>query len=48
MANNTTEMNLLQLVLEQDPEHFEVEDVYEFSNGRKFKSTDRSDSGVYE
>ena len=48
MADNTTETSLLQLVLENHPEHYEVEDVYEFSNGRKFKNTDGSDSGVYD
>jgi len=39
----------LDLVLEADPDHYEPEEgVYEFSNGRKFESTDKSDSGIYD
>ena len=41
--------NWLDLVLKRDPKHFiSDEDVYEFSNGRKFKNTDNTDSGVYD
>jgi hypothetical protein len=37
------------LVVNSDPEHYEADDCYEFSNGRKFKSTDgSSESGIYE
>ena len=32
----------------QDEDFRKPEDVYEFSNDRTFKSTDHSDSGVYE
>lgn len=45
---NTSERNILDKVLELDPAHYDPEDVYEFSNERKFKSTDRTDSGVYD
>ena len=44
----TSEKPWLAEVLEVDKEHYEPEDVYEFSNGRKFKSTDKTDSGVYD
>lgn len=38
----------LSLVLCHDPKHFDTDqDAYEFSNGRKFKSTDHTSSGVY-
>jgi len=37
----------LSEVLEADPDHHKKDIVYEFSNGRKFESTDGSDSGVY-
>lgn len=30
------------------PEQSQQEIVYEFSNGRKFKTTDHTDSGIYE
>lgn len=36
------------LVREADEDVDKPEDVYEFSNGRKFKSTDDTDSGIYE
>lgn len=45
---NTSERNFLDLVLRADPEHYEEEIAYEFSNGRRFKSSDKSDSGVYD
>ena len=39
----------LALVLTHDPKHHVPdEDVYQFSNGRKFKTTDHTDSGVYD
>ena len=44
----TSERNILDIVLELDDDHYEPEDVYEFSNERKFKSTDRTDSGIYD
>jgi hypothetical protein len=34
-------------VLKSDPDHYKEEDVYRFSNGRTFKSTDKTDSGIY-
>jgi hypothetical protein len=43
-----TETNILTEVLKADPDHYKPEDVYEFSNGRTFKSTDNTDSGIYE
>ena len=36
------------LVVLYDPDHYKADVAYEFSNGRKFLSTDKSDSGVYE
>lgn len=37
------------IVLRQwGPEYNRSDDAYEFSNGRKFESSDRGDSGVYE
>ena len=44
----TTEIDMKSIVRTVDPEYDEPEVVYEFSNGREFKSTDRTDSGVYE
>lgn len=44
----TTTIDILTLVTELDDQHYENETVYEFSNGRKFESSDKSDSGVYE
>jgi len=43
----TTTIDWRTQVLENDDEHFDRDDVYEFSNGRKFKDTDKSDSGIY-
>lgn len=43
----TTKTDLRTEVLKVDPEHYEAEDVYRFSNGKKFKSTDKSSSGIY-
>ncbi len=37
-----------QLVRSVDQTEDEDIDVYEFSNGRKFKNTDTTDSGIYE
>ena len=44
----TSDKNILDIVLELDDDHYEPEDVYEFSNERKFKSTDKTDSGIYD
>jgi len=44
----TSDKSWLSEVLEADPEHNEPEDVYEFSNGRKLKSTDKTDHGIYD
>lgn len=46
-APTHTTRDILSEVLKEDEEHFEPEDVYEFSNGRKFKSTDKNNSGIY-
>ena len=52
MAENPTthfrDYTWLSIVLDNDKEHHEPEDVYVFGNGRKFKSSDKTDSGVYE
>lgn len=44
----TSQTDMLTEVLTVDKEHYEPEDVYEFSNDRKFKSTDKTDHGVYD
>lgn len=44
----TSQKSWLQEVLENDDEHFEPETVYEFSNDREFKSTDKSNHGIYD
>jgi hypothetical protein len=36
------------LVIKADPEHYEADDCYEFSNGKTFKSTDGNGSSIYE
>lgn len=43
-----TEISFLTLVLGVDPDHYKPDVVYEFSNGEKKVSTDRTDSGIYE
>lgn len=42
------EIDILSLVVEVDKDHYKPDIVYEFSNGRKFESTDRATSGIYE
>ena len=44
----TSNKSILDEVLELEDNFYDPEDVYEFSNGRKFKSTDRTDSGIYD
>lgn len=44
----TSQTTILSEVLKVDREHYEPDEVYEFSNGRKFESTDNKDSGVYD
>lgn len=45
----TTEKSWLTLVEEHDEDFNEPDkDVYKFSNGRGFESTDKTTSGVYE
>ena len=34
--------------VEHEPDFYEDQDVYEFSNDRKFKCTDKTDSGIYD
>jgi hypothetical protein len=46
-APNTSEVSWLALVLEADKDHYKADDSYEFSNGRKFESTDGKDKGIY-
>jgi hypothetical protein len=39
----------LSLILVHDPKHHVVDEVvYKFSDGREFKNTDNTDSGVYD
>ena len=45
---NSSEISWLSIVQEADDELYEPEDIYEFSEDRKFKSTDRTDSGIYD
>ena len=40
--------DLLSEVLKIDPDHYEPEEVYRFSNGKKFLNTDKSNSGIYD
>jgi hypothetical protein len=40
--------DLLSEVLKVDKYHYETDTAYEFSNGRKFESSDKSNSGIYE
>ena len=48
-APTTRDYSLKTLVVKSDKEHYDKDDCYEFSNGRKFKSTDGdSGSGIYE
>jgi hypothetical protein len=45
---SSAEYSFETLVVEQDPNHYKTEeDVYEFSNDRKFKNDDNSSGGVY-
>ena len=44
----TSETDFLSEVLKVDKDHYKDEDVYEFSNGRTFKNTDRTDKGIYD
>jgi hypothetical protein len=46
---NYSENNWLSIVTQHDKDHYKDDDVYEFNDGkRKFKSTDKTDSGVYD
>jgi hypothetical protein len=45
----TRDLSWEQLVRQREQEDYLKPDVvYEFSNGRKFQSTDHTDSGIYE
>lgn len=44
----TSQASWLSQVTKADKDHYETEDAYEFSNGRTFKSTDKTDHGVYD
>ena len=41
-----TQTDHLSEVLKADPDHYNPEIVYEFSNGRQFESTDRDGSTI--
>ena len=43
----TRTLNWDGLVRKADPKKDKPEVVYQFSNGRKFVSTDRSENGIY-
>ena len=45
---NTSQIDWLSLVVECNDEHYDTDVAYEFSNDRKFLSTDKSNSGIYE
>lgn len=47
-GSSTRDFDLLSIVLELDPDHYKPDVAYEFSGGRRFLSTDSSDSGVYD
>jgi len=44
----TSTITLLALVVAADDEHYEPDTAYIFSNDRKFESSDKSDSGIYD
>ena len=44
---STREIDWRSVVIEADPDHFKDDIAYEFSNGRVFLSTDKSNSGIY-
>lgn len=45
----TSQTDILTEVLKVDKkEHYEPEVVYEFSDGKEFKSTDKTDHGIYD
>jgi hypothetical protein len=46
-APNTSEVSWLALVLEADKDHYKADVAYEFSNDRKFESTDGKEQGIY-
>lgn len=50
MANTSFEKDWLSIVVEQDPDHYDQDTAYKFSNGREFKSTDKDStlSTIYE
>jgi hypothetical protein len=49
MADPTfRDYDMLSLVLEMDPDHYERDIAYEFSNSREFVDTDNTDSGIYD
>jgi len=44
----TSDYSWEALVTKNDKDHKKDDEVYEFTGGRKFKSTDKTDSGVYD
>jgi hypothetical protein len=46
-APTFTNTDALSIVLAADDEHYQPDVCYEFSNQRKFLSTDKSTSGIY-
>lgn len=47
-TTNTSETQILTEVLKVDKEHYATDPAYEFSNGKVFDSTDKTDHGIYE
>lgn len=43
----TRTLNWLSLVTERDPDREKPDPAYQFSNGRKFESTDHAETGIY-
>lgn len=49
MADVTTrEYTLLDLVVRADPEHYDRDVCYRFTNGREFVDDDNTDEGIYD
>jgi len=44
----SSETSWLSEVLKADKDHYKKDESYKFSNGRKFESTDDTDSGCYD
>lgn len=42
----SSERDWLSMVVEADPDHYEQDTAYKFSNGRELKSTDNTDDSM--